>query len=75
MHSGTLVRRGQAKARAHGRTVGRSHTLVPQEATELAALHAAGLTLKVVMRVYGLSKASVCRYLAQARFLDAEAAD
>jgi hypothetical protein len=48
---------------------------VPQEATELAALHAAGLTLKVVMRVYGLRKASVCRYLAQARFLDAEAAD
>ena len=33
------------------------------------------LRFQVVMRVYGLSKASVCRYLAQARFLDAEAAD
>jgi hypothetical protein len=66
---------GLRRARALGKHLGRRKALTPREAVELRARHQAGWTLKAPMGAYGLSQASVCRYLAQASLVDTEAAD
>jgi DNA invertase Pin-like site-specific DNA recombinase len=54
---------GIQKALARGVRFGRKHTLTPAEVTSLRQQRAAGVLIKDLMQQYGLSKASVYRYL------------
>ena len=47
----------------------------PRQADELRTLRAQGKTLKELMYRYGIKKTTFYRYLAQARMVEAEAAD
>ena len=55
---------GIAKAKARGVRLGGRPTLTPDQVQALRAQRAAGVLIKDLMRQYGLSKASVYRYLA-----------
>jgi len=54
---------GITKALARGVRFGRKHALTPAEVTTLRQQRAAGIRIKDLMHQYGLSKASVYRYL------------
>ena len=54
---------GIKKALARGVRFGRKHALTPAEVTTLRQQRAAGVRIKELMHQYGLSKASVYRYL------------
>jgi DNA invertase Pin-like site-specific DNA recombinase len=55
---------GIQHARARGVAFGRRKNLTEQQSAELRARRRAGATIRVLMREYGLSKATVYRYLA-----------
>ena len=55
---------GIAKAKRAGVHFGRTKALTPEQAEELRALRAEGVTLAALMRHYGLGKTAVYRYLA-----------
>jgi DNA invertase Pin-like site-specific DNA recombinase len=54
---------GIAKAKANGVYKGASPKLTPEQAKELRERHAAKVSLSVLSREYGISRASTCRYL------------
>jgi DNA invertase Pin-like site-specific DNA recombinase len=54
---------GITKALARGVRFGRKHALTPAEVTTLRQQRAAGVRIKDLMHLYGLTKASVYRYL------------
>jgi len=54
---------GIAHAKGTGVRFGRKHALTPAEVTTLRQHRAAGMRIKELMQQYGLSKASVYRYL------------
>jgi len=54
---------GITKALARGVRFGRKHALTPAEVTTLRQQRAAGVRIKDLMHQYGLTKASVYRYL------------
>ena len=56
---------GIAHARAQGKPLGRQATLTRAQQTVLRQQRTAGVPVKDLMQQYGLSKASVYRYLAQ----------
>ena len=66
---------GITTAKRHGVHFGRKDALTPAQADELRTLRAQGKTLKELMYRYGIKKTTIYRYLAQARMVEAEAAD
>ena len=56
-------RDGIQNARARGIQLGRRATLKPAQVTELRERRQQGITIKVLMHDYGVSKATVYRYL------------
>jgi DNA invertase Pin-like site-specific DNA recombinase len=55
---------GIKKAKDRGVSVGRQKQLSPRQIEELKIARKQGVTIKTLMKDYGLSKASVYRYLA-----------
>jgi DNA invertase Pin-like site-specific DNA recombinase len=69
-------REGIAAAKRRGVRFGHKHHLTPVQIAQLRQARQDGLLIRQLMDRYGLSKASVYRYLAQDQAeLDAEAAD
>jgi DNA invertase Pin-like site-specific DNA recombinase len=54
---------GMQKAKARGVRFGRKKTLIPAQVAELRQRRAHGELIKTLMQAYGLSKASIYRYL------------
>jgi DNA invertase Pin-like site-specific DNA recombinase len=58
-------REGIAKAKRAGVHFGRTKALTPEQADELRAMRAQGVTLTALMQRYALGKIAVYRYLGQ----------
>ena len=58
---------GIRKARDRGMRFGRSKSLTEKQTAELQQRRAQGTLIKTLMKEYGLSKASVYRYLVEAK--------
>jgi hypothetical protein len=58
-----IIKQAMARAKARGVQSGPKHKLTPLQVTTLREQRAAGVLIKDLMLQYGLSKASVYRYL------------